>query len=473
MKNWKGIFTLALALMLIFTTAACSNSNNASGNGNGNTAANTNKDGNGGSEPAPEPKTVKVAFVKWGEDHIWIKWMNKVKKEFEEKHPGVTVELIPVPGQDFQTKFSLMMMDEKTAPDVLTEDTFLVNSDVAAGNLSPLDDKLAAWEDWSKINPAVHEAVKGADGKLYGVPFNTDTRGLYYNTNIFKEAGIPVPWQPKNWNEILDAAAKIKTARPDVVPFWANAGKATGEGTTMQTFEMLLYGTDDTLYDYDQNKWVVESPGIVKSLQFVQNMFSKGLGPKLSQILTPQAPQILEKDLLRKEKVGIVLNGNWMPGPFREGGTLAWPEMTKVYQLAAMPTEQGQGKGFTSMSGGWALSVPAKAQQKDLAFEFVTTAMNYDNHKFLSLGDASLTPRTDLAEDPEYKDAPGMVVGRAAEFIQYTNFRPAFAEYPSVSTHIQEMVEVVAAGKMKPEEAMKQFSKNVVRLVGEDKVIKK
>src|SRR5699024_11833339 len=72
------------------------------------------------------------------------------------------------------------------------------------------------------------------DEELYGVPISTDVRGLWYNKKAFENAGIDTPWEPENWDEVLEAVNAIKD---DVeVPFWANSGKAMGEGTTMQTF---------------------------------------------------------------------------------------------------------------------------------------------------------------------------------------------------------------------------------------------
>lgn len=56
------------------------------------------------------------------------------------------------------------------------------------------------------------------DGKIYGIPIDTDTRGLWYNKDVLQKAGVKVPWEPKNWDEVLDAARKIKTSQPDVLP---------------------------------------------------------------------------------------------------------------------------------------------------------------------------------------------------------------------------------------------------------------
>ena len=60
--------------------------------------------------------------------------------------------------------------------------------------------------------------VVTTDGKVYGIPYCTDTRGLWYNREILTTAGVIAEgedWAPKTWDDILDACAKIKDKCPD------------------------------------------------------------------------------------------------------------------------------------------------------------------------------------------------------------------------------------------------------------------
>ncbi len=86
-------------------------------------------------------------------------------------------------------------------------------------------------------------AAKALDGKTYGVPMGTDTRALWYNKDLFAKAGLTVPWQPKNWDDVLAAARTVKAKLPGVTPLNVYSGKGAGEGASMQGLEMLLYGT--------------------------------------------------------------------------------------------------------------------------------------------------------------------------------------------------------------------------------------
>jgi multiple sugar transport system substrate-binding protein len=63
--------------------------------------------------------------------------------------------------------------------------------DIKSGYLRPLDDNLDGWKDWNQFEPAAKRAASAADGKTYGVPDGTDTRGLWFNKKLFKKAGLP------------------------------------------------------------------------------------------------------------------------------------------------------------------------------------------------------------------------------------------------------------------------------------------
>ncbi|OXM82319.1 extracellular solute-binding protein [Paenibacillus rigui] len=417
-------------------------------------------------------KTIKITYRKFGSADSFGDWLKPVAEEFEKTHPGVKVKFAPIIASegDFFAKLALTMKSPDTAPEVVAEDTFMISSDVAAGLLEPMD-QIKSWPDWNNFFEPVQNGMKAADGKVYGIPYSTDTRGMFYNTNIFKKAGLPVPWEPKSWDDILAAAQAIKSKVPDVTPFWINSGKATGEATTMQTFEMLLYGTKDTLFE--NGKWVAKSPGFLDSLKFINDIYKKGLGPELSQVLTGQAGDIVSNQMMPKEKVGIVLNGNWVPSAWKPDGPAPWKEGVSVYQLAAMPTQKGEAPGYTSMSGGWALSIGSKSKEKELGLEFIKLASTKESIKQHSLKSGDLSPRKDVAVDPEYTNAPGTVFKQATSFLAFTHYRPGNAEYPQISTQIQALVEGVATGTLTPEKAMEDYAQNVKRIVGEGKTIEK
>ncbi|MGU3470630.1 ABC transporter substrate-binding protein [Paenibacillus sp. D51F] len=407
-----------------------------------------------------------------GEKGVLYKWIKEVASTFPDK----SIEIKPTPIQasegDYFAKIALALKSKDTAPDIVTEDTFILNSDAAAGYLEPLDERLKGWEDWGNGSfiEAMKKGVTASDGKVYGVPYNTDSRGLWYNKELFKKAGLPEDWKPKTWDEVLDAARAIKAKEPDVVPIWMNMGKATGEATSMQTYEMLLYGTGERLYDDASGKWVTKSQGINDALSFIDTVNKEKLGPPLSKVLNGQAGNTATREYLPKGKLAISLDGSWIPGNYLDGGAAPWPEYKDVLGFAPMPTSKGQAPGSITLAGGWALSIPSNAKHKDAAWSFIKYALNKENTAKLVIASGNITVRADVSKDPAYTKMPFNEI--ATDYLKNAEFRPAQDKYPEVSTQIQAMVESVATGTS-PADAASKYAQDVSRIVGADHTMEK
>ncbi|MEB8338795.1 ABC transporter substrate-binding protein [Streptomyces endophyticus] len=423
--------------------------------------------------------TIKVSFKQSMDNKVKVMddYLAAMKKKFEKAHPGKKVEFVPIkaPDAEYYTKLQQMLRSPRTAPDLVYEDTFLINSDIASGYLKPLDPYLEKWSDWDQFIGTAKTAAKARDGKTYGVPDGTDTRGLWYDKAILKKAGITLPWQPKNWDEVLDAARTIKQKVPGVTPLNVYTGKPAGEASTMQGFQMLLYGTGtgaaDPLYDKATGKWVTGSKAFKDSLNFVRTVFKEKLGPDVSDALDPNFPTQVRGELLPEGKLGINLDGSWLPQDWIKGSGHEWPEWSKKLGLAHMPTQTGQAPGKVSMSGGWTWAVPAKAANPDLAFDFIKTMQTKENAKRWYIANSGIAVRKDVAADPAYvKAQPGIKF--FTDLVASTHYRPAYPAYPKVSTAIQEAMESVTTGDASVDKAASTYDEQV-RTAADGKVVKK
>ncbi|MFE0525127.1 extracellular solute-binding protein [Streptomyces sp. NPDC058954] len=432
-----------------------------------------------GSGSGSSPDTVKVSFKQSTDNSIKVMdgYLADIKKQFEKKYPGKKVELIPIkaPDSEYYTKVQQMLRSPKTAPDLVYEDTFLINSDITSGYLKPLDPYLAKWPDWKQFIDTAKNAAKGEDGKTYGVPDGTDTRGLWFDKGIFRKAGLPATWQPKNWDDVLSAARAIKKKVPGVTPINLYTGKPAGEAATMQTFEMLLYGTGDgtadPLYDRASKKWIAGSQGFKDALSFVHTVYREKLGPDISTALDPNIQTIVAGDLLPKGKLGIALDGSWLPQAWLKGSGHEWPQWSSELGLASMPTQHGQAPGKVSMSGGWTWAVPAKAGNPDLAFDFIKMMQTKANAEKWYIANSGIAVRKDVASDPAYAKAqPGIKF--FTDLVASTHYRPAYPAYPKVSTAIQEAMEGVTTGDASVDKAASGYD-DALKDATDDQVVRK
>ncbi|WP_371576827.1 extracellular solute-binding protein [Streptomyces sp. NBC_01314] len=419
-----------------------------------------------------DPDTVEVSYKQSTDNQIRVldTFLADVKKQFEKANPGKKVKLVPIkaPDSEYYTKVQQMLRSPKTAPDLVYEDTFLINSDITSGYLRPLDDYLADWKDWDQFIDTAKTAAKAEDGKTYGIPDGTDTRGLWFDRAIFEKAGLPADWQPNNWADILTAARTIKEKVPDVIPLNVYTGKPAGEAATMQGFEMLLYGTEDAtaagasdpLYDEKSKKWKAGTQGFKDALGFVETVYKEKLGPEVSDALDPNISTRVRGELLPEGKLGINLDGSWLPQDWLPGSGHAWPEWSEKLGLAHMPTQNGQSPGKVSMSGGWTWAIPDKAGNPDLAFEFIETMQSKANARKWYIANSGIAVRKDVASDPAYAEAqPGIKF--FTDLVSSTHYRPAYPAYPKVSTAIQEAMESVTTGDASVSEAAKNYDEEL------------
>ncbi|MFC9083861.1 extracellular solute-binding protein [Streptomyces sp. NPDC057062] len=426
-----------------------------------------------------DPDTVKISFKQSTDNsiHVMDDYLAGIKKQFEKENPGKKVELVPIkaPDSEYYTKLQQMLRSPKTAPDLVYEDTFLINSDITSGYLKPLDPYLAKWKDWDQFIDTAKAAAKAEDGKTYGVPDGTDTRGLWFDKGIFEKAGLPTDWQPKTWDDVLAAARTVKEKVPGVTPLNVYTGKPAGEAATMQGFEMLLYGTgdgtSDPLYDKASRKWVAGGQGFKDALGFVHTVYQQKLGTDVSQALDPNIQTIVRGELLPKGKLAIDLDGSWLPQDWLQGSGHEWPEWSKELGLAYMPTQHGQAPGKVSMSGGWTWSIPAKAGNPDLAFKFIQTMQTKANAQKWYIANSGIAVRKDVASDPAYvKAQPGIKF--FTDLVSSTHYRPAYPAYPKVSTAIQEAMESVTTGDASVDKAASDYDE-ALKAATDNQVVQK
>ncbi|HEY4389452.1 MAG TPA: extracellular solute-binding protein [Ktedonobacteraceae bacterium] len=442
-----GIFSL-LGILLVL--AACGGS--STGNGNG-------------------PVTITVAFQQFGPPPYFDEqWWQKVKQQVEASNPNIKVNLEPIVADEgsYYTKIDLAMRSSNP-PDLVREDSFLVSSDVTAGYLAPLDSYLNSWPDYKAQWFPSMQNITTFNGHNYGVMDGTDVRGIWYNKEIFQKAGLPTDWQPTNWADILSAARTIKAKVPGVIPMNLYSGIPMDEASSMQGFEMLLYGTKDTLYNYQTNKWIAPSKGFTDALNFVKDVYNPSnlLGPTNDIALSTQAGNTVAQQLLPQGKLAIDIDGSWLPGTWAAGGQTPWKNWPSVLGVAKMPTEFGQAPNYVTLAGGWAYSIAAKSSHKAQAFKVLQTAFQKDLVGQYDIQTGGTASRKDVESIPAYHNAPLNTF--FTNLVSFAQFRPGFPAYPKISVEIDTAMQHVMSGQS-PSSETNAYAQSVQSIAGASNV---
>lgn len=413
--------------------------------------------------------TILENAVKGGKNSQVVDWYGKILPKISEK-TGINIKLIPagIKDEDYKARLALDIKGGK-GPDIIGFDHFWVPEFAAAKYLLSLDDFVSNWSRWNDYYGSMKK-MGSYKGHTYLVMKGTDVRMIYYNKELFEKAGISVPWQPKNWDELLNTARILKKKLPGVIPLQIDAGTEMGEATTMQGFYMVLLGAGGKLYDWKNEKWIIESPALLDTLKFYKTVY---IDEKLGDANLQVSPKAREKsfELYRDGKIAMYVEGTWMyTSVMKPGGAWGIPDRDAKIGWAAMP---GSGKSdtpkYVSISGGGGWVINPNLKNKEAVFKVFKEMLAVEPQVELFKIKPFVPPSKDLAENPIVKKDK-FISETSKLLVPYTTFRPGFPEYPEISFQAQLATERVVTGQMSPEDAMKEFAKSVTEIVGKDKV---
>ena len=181
-----------------------------------------------------------------------------VLEGFSKEHPDVSLSYEKFPFKEYPTKMRLQLSTGADTPDVMIVHDFLVDAFIKAGWLADLS---------SVVSPdaflvgALDNVT--ADGKIYGIPGQSNPTGLWYRSDIFKQLGVEAP---ASFDDYLAAAQKLKDAGYFIDAFDPN--DAAG------AFQLYLYQSGGAIYDRDGN--VALGDKAVEALTTLKSMVDKG-----------------------------------------------------------------------------------------------------------------------------------------------------------------------------------------------------
>ena len=364
--------------------------------------------GGGGTNQSSSGKTITmlVSGYMFDSTQFMNQYSAQITKEWDTKYPKTKLQVIKIAGTDVDEAdaLALRFKQASTTPDVVVTETPYLSEYAAAGYLLPVGKYLSSPSSapfWSTFSTNVQNLTK-YNGTEYGVSAGNNDQGLLYNKKMLQQAGVPVPWNPKNWAQILSAAQKVKAHDPGVIPIWLGAGVQAGPFNVGQGVANLLFGTSTpTMYDGSSKKWVVNSPGLTSSLNFYKQVYAQGLGAPTSQLFTTQAIGT-PVNLMKQQKLAITLASNWMPEAWVTPDTsFYWPQSSSAVGVASIPTQFGQAPGTAGEISGWAFGISKATGDTTAAWNLVKMNLETTNQLDMALWSGFVPPSSNVANMPK------------------------------------------------------------------------
>ena len=383
--------------------------------------------------PAAE-RTLKVWGFVWTAD-----WLDAIKAGFESQHPGVTVEVGRFEYDPYQDMVLTTLASGEGVPDVVTLDPMWAGDLIRNGTVLPLD------KATSELN--VGDFVPGGwnlyawKGVQYGVPLDLDFNLLFYRKDVYDAAmqALGMTTFPRDSENFLRLAEEVtkETGKPALMI----------ENDYYAWYQGFLAPMGGNLINEAGDAYVYNSDAAVEALQVYSDLAAKYQVAKVWNYDTDGDPMVA---LSGGDLMGI-MHGSWFATELESGA----PDMKGQWGIAPLPWGSGD-RQYDAATGGACLSIPNKAAEPELAWEFLKYAMTPENQveyfKIVAGVPSLRTSWSDAAFD-EVNEYFGIPLGRS---VADWSLRAMPMQLPSleVADLIGEAITKVTSGQVTPKEAL-------------------
>ncbi|MGN7828459.1 ABC transporter substrate-binding protein [Agrobacterium radiobacter] len=195
-----------------------------------------------------------------------------IVSKFESANPGTKVEIISLPWSEAFQKFATMV-SAGDVPDVMEMPDTWLSLYANNGMLESLEPYLAKWEHTKGLSERTLELGRDVKNTAYMLPYGFYLRAMFYNKKLLEQAGVKEP--PKTLDEFADASKKV-AALPGKYGYCLRGGPGGLNGWVM--FGASMAGSNE--FFTKDGASTFDSPGWVKGLTYVIDLYKNGLAPK-------------------------------------------------------------------------------------------------------------------------------------------------------------------------------------------------
>ncbi len=288
-------------------------------------------------------------------------------------------------------------------------------------------------------------------GNTWGIPFQRSTVVMYWNKDMFKEAGLDPNKPPANWAELKEMAAKL--TKKD------SSGKTTQWGVQIPSsgfpywlFQTLTTPNDVLLANEAGTQVKFDDPKVIEALQFWVDLGKAGIHP----------PGVVEwgttpKDFFEK-KAAII---------YTTTGNLTNIKANAKFDFGVGMIPGHVRKGSPTGGGNFYIFKKSTPAQQDAAFKFIKWVTQPERAAQWSMDTGYVAVSQAAYDTPALKkygsDFPAALVARdqlpvsVAEFSTHDNQR--------VTKVLNDGLQAALTGTKTPAQAMKDAQREAARIL--------
>ncbi|WP_114558945.1 ABC transporter substrate-binding protein [Desertihabitans aurantiacus] len=408
-----------------------------------------------GCAPARQPDEIVVWTKEAGTDQL--EQQRKMLDRFEAEHPGTTVRLVPFFGRgDADATALITAVRGGTGPDVFVADRFTINQFASLGLLQSLQPRVDAepagfTDDYLPF--ALAEATYQQE--LYGLPWHTDTRGLFYNRQVLRDAGVDLSLlDPANGPmtiEELRAVADQVTTTDEAGSYETMGFVPWSDQAWPFTWGQVLGAT---YYDQQTCTIAVDDPGF-RGIYELYDEWARDLDyARTDAFLASYAPESAPEGTSPLYNGRLAMQINYSGFAFnieKYAPDLDWG--------VTYPPVAEEGDDPITWSGGPAFTIPTGAANADGGWELAKFMTSAEGQREWSGSQDNLPTQTAVLDDPEVTEGLEFFAGMLRD--GYSSSRPPLPVGSELWETMNTGREAVLVGDSTPDEVMAEIRRRI------------
>lgn len=345
---------------------------------------------NSNKNPDKENQKVTIDYMIWNAEDK--EGMEAIAEAFEEENPDINVNVEVTPWDQYWPKL------EASALGGSMPDLFQMHSQEIAkyseGNvLMELNDLIQNSEriDMDKFPEDIIEIYTTKEDKVLAIPRDVDTIGLWYNKEIFDDAGIDYPDETWTWDTLLDTALELTDEEEGIYGMLAPVNNQEG-------YYSFLFQNDGYVLSDDKKESGFRDPNTIEAMQFYIDL-------SLKYKVSPTASQFADNDRMVYFQSGRAAMGTF--GSYQANTFIENEYTAEHVDVAPLP----KGKKQATIYNGVGNSVAADTEHPEEALKFLEFMSSKEGMTIMGEYGASMPAHEDAGEAyieayPEYDLRP-------------------------------------------------------------------
>lgn len=289
---------------------------------------------------------------------------------------GITVQYEPI-----ETDYNQVLtnaLSAGTAADVFYIPGETAPGIIATGKVLAINDLV----DTSAFIPSLMD-VYTVDGNVYGIPKDFNTLAIFYNEDLFDEAGVEYPNADDDWNTFTEKLRAVNDLGDDV-----NGACVAADFARLGAF---AYANGWQPFTADGGV-DLSDPAFVEAFEFYTGLVTDGIAVQPSDIGAGWPG-----DCLAQERAGVAIEGAWIIGFLRD----AAPNMPYgATLLPKSPTTGERGNFIFTVAWG----VNADSPNRDAAVRVLEALTSPEAQQFIVEQGLAIPSRTEMSNNAYFQE---------------------------------------------------------------------